>query len=90
VGPQYRSIILTHNDEQRQIAEKSRAAVDASGLYRNPIVTEIVPLEIFYAAEDYHQNYFAENPNQPYCMLVVDPKVQKFRKSFKARLKAGV
>lgn len=90
VGPQYRSIILTHNDEQRQIAEKSRAAADASGLYRNPIVTEIVPLDVFYPAEDYHQNYFAENPYQPYCMLVVDPKVQKFRKSFKAKLKAGV
>jgi peptide-methionine (S)-S-oxide reductase len=85
VGPQYRSIILYHNDEQRRIAENSKA--EAADLYPNPIVTEIVPLETFYRAEDYHQNYFNENPYQPYCMMVVNPKVQKFRKSFKDKLK---
>lgn len=88
VGPQYRSIILTHNEAQQQIAAQSLAATDASDLYAHPIVTEVVPLDIFYPAEDYHQNYFNENPYQPYCMLVVNPKVQKFRKSFQAKLKA--
>lgn len=88
VGTQYRSIILTHDERQQQLAEQSRAAADASDLYANPIVTEIVPLETFYPAEEYHQNYFHENPYQPYCMLVVNPKVQKFRKSFKDKLKA--
>jgi peptide-methionine (S)-S-oxide reductase len=88
VGPQYRSIILYHNDEQRRIAEKSKAEAATADLYPNPIVTEIVPLETFYPAEDYHQNYFSENPYQPYCMMVVNPKVQKFRKSFKHRLKS--
>lgn len=90
VGPQYRSIILTHNEKQQRSAAASLAAIDVSDLYANPIVTEIVPLDIFYPAEDYHQNYFNENPYQPYCMVVVNPKVQKFRKSFQARLKAGV
>ncbi|HRQ41653.1 MAG TPA: peptide-methionine (S)-S-oxide reductase MsrA [Chloroflexota bacterium] len=90
VGSQYRSIILTHNEAQQQIAAQSLAATDASDLYAQPIVTEIVSLDTFYPAEDYHQNYFNENPYQPYCMVVVNPKVQKFRKSFKAKLKAGV
>lgn len=90
VGPQYRSIILTHNAAQQQMAARSLAATDASDLYAHPIVTEIVPLDIFYPAEDYHQNYFNENPYQPYCMMVVNPKVQKFRKSFQAKLKAAV
>lgn len=89
VGSQYRSIILVHSEEQQQIAERSKAAADASGHYVNAIVTEVVPLEDFYPAEDYHQNYFSENPYQPYCMMVVNPKVQKFRKSFKDKLKMG-
>jgi len=87
VGPQYRSIILTHDEAQRAAAEKSRAQVAAEGLWRDPIVTEIAPLETFYEAETYHQDYFAQNPYQPYCVYVVDPKVQKFRKSFKDKLK---
>jgi len=82
VGTQYRSAIFYHSDEQKELAEKSKAEVDASDLWPNPIVTEIVPLEIFYEAEDYHQNYFDENPYQPYCMMVINPKVQKFKKSF--------
>lgn len=90
VGPQYRSIILTHNEAQQQMAAQSLAETDASDLYAHPIVTEVVPLDIFYPAEDYHQNYFNDNPYQPYCMMVVNPKVQKFRKSFQAKLKLGV
>lgn len=85
VGPQYRSIILTHDDKQREIAEASK--VEAQQLFDDPIVTEIVPLEKFYEAEDYHQNYYNENRYQPYCMVVIDPKVKKFRKSFKEKLK---
>lgn len=86
VGPQYRSTIMYHNDEQRQIAEQSLAETDASELYRNAIVTEIVPLPKFYSAESYHQNYYRTNPYQGYCRLVIDPKVRKFRKEFSDRL----
>ena len=90
VGPQYRSTIMTHNETQQRIAEKSLVEADASDLYPNPIVTEVVPLDVFYEAEDYHQNYYKQNRYQPYCMLVIDPKVRKFRKSFKDKLKAAV
>lgn len=86
VGPQYRSIILTHDETQRQIAEKSMA--EAAALYPNPIVTEIVPLETFYLAEPYHQDYFSQHRSQPYCRAVIDPKVRKFRKSFQDKLKS--
>lgn len=88
VGTQYRSTILYHNDEQKAIAEKSKAETDAAKVWPDPIVTEIVPLGKFYPAEDYHQNYFNDNPNQPYCRMVIDPKVRKFRKEFQDRLKA--
>jgi peptide-methionine (S)-S-oxide reductase len=87
VGPQYRSAIFHHDEEQKRIAEKSLAETDASGLWSNPIVTEIAPLDTFYAAEDYHQNYYNDNANQPYCRVVIDPKVRKFRKEFKDKLK---
>ena len=86
VGPQYRSIILFHNEEQREIAERSKAETDASNLYRNPIVTQIAPLSKFYKAEAYHQNYYRSNPNQGYCRFVIDPKVRKFRKEFQDKL----
>ncbi len=86
-GPQYRSIILTHDEGQRMAAEKTRDQAIAEGVWRDPIVTEIVPLETFYEAEAYHQDYFAQNPYQPYCVYVVDPKVRKFRKSFQDKLK---
>lgn len=89
-GPQYRSVIFYHNDEQKAIAEKSRQETDASGLWPNPIVTEIAPFDKFYLAEDYHQNYYRLNPNQPYCRVVIDPKVQKFKKQFQDRLKDTV
>ena len=88
VGTQYRSAIFYHNEEQKRIAEKSLAETDASGLWPNPIVTEVAPLDAFYVAEDYHQNYYNDNANQPYCRVVIDPKVRKFRKEFKDRLKA--
>jgi len=87
VGTQYRSAIFYHDDEQKAIAEKSLAETDASGLWSDPIVTEIASLDVLYVAEDYHQNYFKDNAYQPYCRAVIDPKVRKFRKEFKDRLK---
>lgn len=87
VGTQYRSVIFYHTDEQRKMAENSKMDTIESGLYAEPIVTEIVPLSNYYEAEDYHQDYFNLNPNQPYCRLVIDPKVNKFRKEFKDKLK---
>ena len=87
VGMQYRSVIYYHNDEQKAIAEKSKAETDASGLWSNPIVTEISPFTNFFEAEHYHQNYYSQNPQQPYCMAVIDPKVRKFKKQFADKLK---
>ncbi|MCC5945928.1 MAG: peptide-methionine (S)-S-oxide reductase MsrA [Bernardetiaceae bacterium] len=86
-GTQYRSAIFYQNEQQKKIAEKSLKETDASDLWADPIVTEISPLGVFYEAEDYHQDYFANNGNQPYCSFVINPKVQKFRKEFKHRLK---
>ena len=90
VGTQYRSIILTHDESQRLAAERSLMEADAADLWSNPIVTEIVPLTTFYEAEGYHQNYYNDNGNQPYCRFVIDPKVRKFRKAFAERLKTAV
>jgi peptide-methionine (S)-S-oxide reductase len=87
VGTQYRSAVFYHNQEQKEAAEKSKAEVDASDLYSNPIVTEIEPLHAFYEAEDYHQNYYRSNPNQSYCRVVIDPKMRKLRKEFQHKLK---
>ncbi len=87
VGTQYRSVIFYHNEEQKAIAEKSKQETGASGLWPNPIVTEISPLTTFYPAEDYHQNYYHLNPNQPYCRAVIDPKIQKFRKTFQHKIR---
>lgn len=87
VGTQYRSAIFYHNDEQKRDAEEVIDEVTKEGVYDAPIVTEVVPFEKFWPAEDYHQEYFANNPNQPYCMAVVAPKVAKFRKKFVDRLK---
>jgi peptide-methionine (S)-S-oxide reductase len=81
VGPQYRSIILFSSEAQKKIAEESKA--NAQKILGKPIVTEIVPLEIFYPAEDYHQDYFANNPYQGYCRVVVGPKVSKFKDKLK-------
>lgn len=86
VGTQYRSVIYTHNDEQKVVAEASKAETDASDLWPNPIVTEILPFTKFYEAEAYHQDYYSQNPHQPYCMAVIDPKVKKFKKQFADKL----
>ena len=86
IGSQYRSIILYADESQREQAEASLKAMDASGVYRQPIVTEIKPLEKFYPAEDYHHDYFAQNPNQPYCQAVIAPKVQHFLESHLEKL----
>ena len=86
VGTQYRSVIFYHNEEQREIAERVKKEFDESGTWKNPIVTKIIPYEKFYSAEDYHQNYFRNNPNQGYCQLVIAPKLKKFEKVFKLKL----
>ena len=87
IGSSYRSAIFYHSDEQKQTAEEVIKEVDAAGIYDKPIVTEVTEFDKFYPAEDYHQEYFANNPNQPYCTAVVAPKVAKFRKQFVDRLK---
>ena len=87
VGTQYRSAIFYHSPEQKKTAEEVIAAFTKDKVYENPIVTEVVPATTFYAAEDYHQEYFARNPLQGYCTYVVGPKVAKFRKQFAAKLK---
>ncbi|MDW8383026.1 MAG: peptide-methionine (S)-S-oxide reductase MsrA [Verrucomicrobiota bacterium] len=86
VGPQYRSIILYITEEQRQIAERSKTA--ASNRFARPIVTEIVPLERFYPAEPYHQDYFRKNPDHAYCQWVIRPKLEKFQKTRSGALTA--
>lgn len=83
VGSQYRSIVLYGNETQRLAAEKAKAS--AAGRFSDPIVTEIVPLTKFYAAEGYHQEYFKNNPRQPYCMMVVRPKLEKFKQAQQAK-----
>ena len=87
VGTQYRSAIFFHSPEQQAQAEAVKAEVSASGLYANPLVTEIVPASTWYEAEAYHQEYFARNPFEGYCQFVVGPKVAKFRKRFAAKMK---
>ena len=89
VGTQYRSAIFYHDEEQKAIAEKSKRETDASQLWPDPIVTEITPYSDFYKAEGYHQNYYRDNPNQPYCRVVIDPKIRKFRKEFQEKLKVA-
>ncbi|MDZ4709972.1 MAG: peptide-methionine (S)-S-oxide reductase MsrA [Saprospiraceae bacterium] len=86
-GTQYRSIIFYHNEAQKQAADQAKAEVAPSIWGDKPITTLIEPFDKFYKAEDYHQNYMADNPNQPYCVYVVNPKVEKFRKIFKDKLK---
>ena len=86
-GTQYRSVIYYHSEEQKKSAEAYKKQLEASHVFKNPIVTEISPFTIFYGAEDYHQNYYALNPNQGYCQYVIRPKVEKFKKQFAAKLK---
>jgi peptide-methionine (S)-S-oxide reductase len=87
IGTQYRSIILTHSDAQKQTAEAVRQEIGAAKIWHRPLVTEIVPLQAFYEAEEEHHDYFARNPWSGYCQVVVAPKVAKFRKQFTDRLK---
>lgn len=90
VGTQYRSAIFYHSTAQKTTAEAVMAEIRAAGIWDKPIVTELQPLETFYKAEGYHQNYFRNNPNQPYCQVVVAPKVAKFRKQYFEKLAAPV
>ena len=87
VGPQYRSVIFYHNDEQKKLAEQAKSELNKSGAYANPIVTEITKEQTFYPAEDYHQDYFAKNPDQGYCAFIIAPKLDKFKKVFHDKLK---
>lgn len=87
VGTQYRSVIFYHNDEQKEKAERYKKELDKSGAWDKPIVTEIAPFEKFYAAEDYHQDYYEKNPYQGYCSFVIAPKLEKFEKVFGQKLK---
>jgi peptide-methionine (S)-S-oxide reductase len=87
VGPQYRSAIFYHNDQQREIAEKLIAELAADKVFSSAIVTEVEPASTFYKAEEYHQEYFRNHPNQPYCSFIVAPKLSKFRQKFAAKLR---
>jgi peptide-methionine (S)-S-oxide reductase len=87
VGTQYRSVVFYHNDRQKELAEKYKQKLNDAGVYTSPVVTEISPLINFYKAEDYHQNYFNDNTQQPYCQYVIQPKLDKFRKVFSESLK---
>ena len=87
VGTQYRSAIYYHTEEQKQIVEETIQEITEAAIWDGPIVTEVLRFEKFYIAEEYHQEYFADNPNQPYCRTVVAPKVAKFRKKFNKFLK---
>lgn len=87
VGTQYRSAIFYHNDEQKHKAEEYKRKLNEEHAYNDPVVTEIAPSTTFYKAEDYHQNYYNENGSQPYCVFVIKPKMDKFQKVFKDKLK---
>ena len=87
VGTQYRSVVFYHDEQQKELAEKYKALLDKSGAFRDPIVTEISPLPTFYAAEDYHQNYFNLNGSQGYCRAIIAPKVAKIRQVFAEEVK---
>lgn len=86
-GPQYRSVIFYHNEMQREKAEKYKTELDKSGAFESPIVTAIEPFSNFYMAEDYHQNFYSTNPSYGYCRAVIKPKMDKFEKVFKDKLK---
>jgi peptide-methionine (S)-S-oxide reductase len=90
VGPQYRSMIFCHTDEQLRLAQHYKRKLDASGLFARPIITEIVPVREFYRAAASHQDFFEKHPRQGYCQLIVKPKVEKFKKVFREKLKDSV
>ena len=87
IGTQYRSVIFYHNEKQHEEAESYKKKLNDSGAYDAAVVTEISPFTVFYKAEDYHQNYFNQNGDAPYCSFVIKPKVEKFQKVFKDKLK---
>jgi peptide-methionine (S)-S-oxide reductase len=89
VGTQYRSAIFWHDENQREIAERSKKEAGDAGLWPDPIVTEIIPFTSFYRAEGYHQDYYEMNPHQGYCRLVIGPKIRKLEKDFDDKLKAS-
>ncbi len=86
VGTQYRSVVFYHDEDQKKTAEAYKTQLDKSGTFKSPIVTEITAFKEFFPAEDYHQNYFSDNPQQPYCRAVIAPKVEKFQKEFADKL----
>ncbi|MBA4166965.1 MAG: peptide-methionine (S)-S-oxide reductase MsrA [Chitinophagaceae bacterium] len=88
VGTQYRSVVFYHNDQQKQKAEAYKAELDKSKIFDKPVVTEISPYAKLYTAENYHQDYYNQNGAQPYCYYVIRPKLEKFRKVFKDKIKA--
>jgi peptide-methionine (S)-S-oxide reductase len=87
VGPQYRSVVFYHNDEQHKKAEKYKADLNKSGAFSSPIVTAVEPFKNFYSAEKYHQDYYNNNGSAPYCYYVIRPKLEKFEKVFKSKLR---
>ncbi|MDD4107718.1 MAG: peptide-methionine (S)-S-oxide reductase MsrA [Prolixibacteraceae bacterium] len=87
IGTQYRSAVFYHSEEQKQTATEIIEKLNREKIYDDPAVTEVTPFEVFYKAEDYHRNYFEQNKNQPYCQFVISPKIDKFKKIFKDRLK---
>jgi len=87
VGTQYRSVIFTHDDDQRAAAESVITRIEAEGIWDDPIVTQVAPLDAFYKAEDYHQEYYRRNQGQPYCQVVIAPKVAKFRRRYADKLR---
>lgn len=88
VGPQYRSVIFYHNNEQKEKAEKYKALLNESGVFNAPIVTTIEPFKVFYPAEDYHRDYYLNHTSQPYCYYVIKPKMEKLKKVFADKLKS--
>jgi len=88
-GTQYRSAIFYHSDEQKAVAEEMIREIEGERVWSNPIVTEVTAASKFYVAEDYHQEYFANNPSQPYCSYIVAPKVKKFREKFQSKLRGN-
>lgn len=87
IGTQYRSAIFYHNEEQKKLAEEYKNKLEEAKVFDNPIVTEITKFDVFYPAEDYHQDYYEQNKSQPYCSFVITPKIEKFNKVFKDKLK---
>ena len=90
VGTQYRSVIFYHDEEQKRVAEQVMAELESAGIWKNPIVTQLAPLDNFYPAEDYHQNYYQNNSYQPYCQFVIAPKVAKLRQLYGKQLKEPI